>query len=219
MLLDAPRSRAFGARVATVGLDGERVLLRTGRGVSWPTERVGAMLDVRGGLEVLPASDAWQRARGVHAQLRARVLADTGQRRGGLTGVVDAVRAQAQAVLRTSVPAPQGALLRGMALGDDAALPDRTRAEFRASGLSHLVAASGQNVMLLAALVLAMAAVLGLGLRARLVLVLVAIALYVPLAGGGPSIQRAGVMGVAGVVAVLAGGPRRAGTRCCWPRL
>ena len=36
---------------------------------------------------------------------------------------------------------------------------------------------------------------------------LAAIALYVPLAGGGPSIQRAGVMGAAAVVAVLAGRP------------
>ena len=105
------------------------------------------------------------------------------------------------------VPPPEAALLRGMALGDDAALPDRTRDEFRASGLSHLVAASGQNVMLLAALVLGVAAVLGLALRARLALVLGAIALYVPLAGGGPSIQRAGVMGAAAVVAVLAGRP------------
>ena len=207
VLLDVPRARAFGARVATVRLDGERVLLRTGRGVRWPTQRVGAILVARGGLEALPAADAWQRARGVHAQLRARALADTGARRGGLAGLVDGVRARAQAVLQTGLPAPQGALLRGMALGDDAALPDRTRDEFRASGLSHLVAASGQNVMLLAALVLAVAAVLGLGLRSRLGLVLVAIALYVPLAGSGPSIERAGVMGAAGVVAVLAGRP------------
>jgi competence protein ComEC len=207
VLLDAPRSRAFGARVATARLDGERVLLRAGRGVRWPTERVGAVLAVRGGLEPLPASDAWQRARGVHAQLRADSLVDTGARRGGPVGFVDGVRARAQAALGTAVPAQEGALLRGMALGDDAALPERTRDEFRASGLSHLVAASGQNVMLLAALVLAGAAVLGLALRSRLALVLVAIALYVPLAGGGPSIQRAGVMGAAGVVAVLAGRP------------
>ena len=61
--------------------------------------------------------------------------------------------------------------------------------------------------MLLAALVLAVASVLGLALRMRLGLVLAAIALYVPLAGGGPSIQRAGVMGAAAVVAVLAGRP------------
>jgi competence protein ComEC len=207
LLLDAPRARSFGVRVATVRLDGERVLLRAGRGVRWPTERVGAVLAARGGLEPLPASDAWQRARGVHAQLRADALTDTGARRGGLAGLVDGVRARAQAVLRTGVPPPEAALLRGMALGDDAALPDRTRDEFRASGLSHLVAASGQNVMLLAALVLAVAALFGLALRARLALVLAAIALYVPLAGGGPSIQRAGVMGAAAVVAVLAGRP------------
>jgi competence protein ComEC len=37
--------------------------------------------------------------------------------------------------------------------------------------------------------------------------VLALIALYVPLAGGGPSIQRAGVMGAAGIVAALAGRP------------
>jgi hypothetical protein len=68
LLLDAPRARSFGVRVATVRLGGERVLLRAGRGVRWPTERVGAVLAARGGLEPLPASDAWQRARGVHAQ-------------------------------------------------------------------------------------------------------------------------------------------------------
>jgi competence protein ComEC len=66
---------------------------------------------------------------------------------------------------------------------------------------------SGQNVMLLAILVLAAAAAVGLPLRARLALALVLVAAYVPLAGGGPSIQRAGVMGAAGLVAALAGRP------------
>jgi competence protein ComEC len=48
---------------------------------------------------------------------------------------------------------------------------------------------------------------LGLPLRARLAAALVLVAVYVPLAGGGPSIQRAGVMGAAGLVAALAGRP------------
>src|SRR5262249_46505640 len=74
--------------------------------------------------------------------------------------------------------------------------------------LAHLVAASGQNVMLLAALVLAICAAIGVGLRARLVLVLAMIAVYVPLAGAGPSIQRGGGLGGAGVGAGLAGRPR-----------
>ena len=54
---------------------------------------------------------------------------------------------------------------------------------------------------------LAACAVLDVPLRARLVAAAVLVLLYVPLAGGGPSIQRAGVMGVAGLVAALAGRP------------
>ena len=207
VLLETPRRRPFGARVATVRLDGERVLLKAGRGVDWPTERIGSILGVRGGLEPLPAFEQSLRARGVHAQLRADQLTGTGVERGGLAGIVDELRARAQAALREGIPPQQAALLRGMALGDDAALPDRTRDEFRASGLSHLVAASGQNVMLLAALVFAICAATGVGLHARLALVLAMIALYVPLAGAGPSIQRAGVMGAAAVVAALASRP------------
>jgi competence protein ComEC len=206
-LLETPRRRAFGARVATVRLDGERVLMRARRGVRWPTERIGSVLAVRGGLEALPDHERSLRSRGVHAQLRTDQLVDTGLVRGGVAGIVDGLRARAQAALGEGVPSQQAALLRGMALGDDAGLPDRVRDEFRASGLSHLVAASGQNVMLLAALVLALCAVAGLGLHARLALVLAMIAIYVPLAGAGPSIQRAGVMGAATVVAVLASRP------------
>ncbi|MEN3283611.1 MAG: competence protein ComEC [Solirubrobacteraceae bacterium] len=206
-LLETPRRRPFGVRVATVRLAGERVLLRAARGVRWPTERVGSVLAVHGGLEELPDRERSLRIRGVHAQLRADELVDTGLARGGWAGMVDDLRARAQAALDEGVPWQQAALLRGMALGDDAGLPDQVRDEFRASGLSHLVAASGQNVLLLAALVLAGCAVIGLGLHARLALVLAMIAIYVPLAGAGPSIQRAGVMGAAAIVAVLASRP------------
>ena len=152
VLLETPRPRAFGTRVATVRFAGERVLLRAGRGVRWPTQRVGAILGVRGGLEPLPHTESFLRVRGVNVQLRADALAATGRFRGGAAGVVDGIRARAQTALQTGVPPPVGALLRGMALGDDAALSNDVRDDFRASGLSHRVAASGQNVMLLAAL-------------------------------------------------------------------
>ena len=61
--------------------------------------------------------------------------------------------------------------------------------------------------MLLAALALPLLAAIGLGLRARLTGALLLVAAYVPLAGAGPSIQRAGVMGAAGLLAALAGRP------------
>ena len=96
-----------------------------------------------------------------------------------------------------------------MVLGEDEQLSDEVREDFQRSGLAHILAVSGSNVMLLAALVLGLCGLVGVPLRARLVLAAAVIALYVPLAGGGPSIQRAGVMGVAGLVAALAGRPAR----------
>ena len=50
-----------------------------------------------------------------------------------------------------------------MVLGQDGALTDDVREDFRATGLAHLVAASGANVILLATLVLALGAAAGLG--------------------------------------------------------
>jgi competence protein ComEC len=61
--------------------------------------------------------------------------------------------------------------------------------------------------MLLAALALPALMLAGLGLRARLAALVGLIALYVPLAGAGPSLQRAGVMGIAGICAMAASRP------------
>ena len=166
--------------------------------------RVGDLLRVRG---TLRPPDLAGRAVHAHATLRATALTPTGRRRGGALGVVDGVRRRAERVLDGHLPTAEAALLRGMVLGDDAAMPGDVHDAFVAAGLSHLTAASGQNVALLAALALGLCAVAGLGIRARWALVLLLIALYVPLAGGGPSIQRAGVMGAATIAAALAGRP------------
>src|SRR5439155_8827598 len=147
------------------------------------------------------APDAFGRRRGATVALRAAAILVLRERRGGLAGAVDRVRARAELVLARGVPTPEGALLQGMVLGDDHRLPIEVHDDFRAAGLTHLTAASGQNVMLLVALTTAVATALGVGLRLRLGVVLAMIALYVPLAGSGPSIQRAGVMGALGIVA------------------
>src|SRR4051812_5174276 len=206
-LLEPARPRPFGGRTAVVRLGHERVLVRTSARVPWPPAQVGQELSVDGVLDGLRPADAWLRPRNVHAVLRADRIGATGRSRRGLAGMLDGVRKRAEIVLARGLQAPEAALLRGMVLGEDEALSDRSREDFRTAGLSHLVAASGQNVMLLCALVFAVSALLGVGLRARLLIALGVIAVYVPLAGGGPSIQRAGVMGAAGVAATLAGRP------------
>lgn len=211
VLLEQPRRGRFDA-TALVQLDsgaarGERIVLHVPPRVPWPAAPTGAVVLLDGRLASLGPHDDYQRRRGAHARLRLSSARWSGARRGGVVALVDAIRTRAEAALERGLPGPQAALARGMVLGQDERLTDATRQDFRTSGLSHVLAASGQNVVLLAALAVPLLGFLGLGLRGRLVALLVLIGLYVPLAGAGPPIQRAGIMGAAGVAAALAGRP------------
>ncbi len=209
-LLEPVRERAFGPAVARARLaggpaDGEVVVLRVRSAGSWP--EVGEIVAVEGEVAPLGLFDAYQRRRGAGAALEVSGLHRTGERRGGLAGAVDIVRRRAEAGLVRGLRQEEAALLRGMVLGQDERLTDDVRDEFKRSGLAHVLAVSGQNVMLLATLVLVAGGLVGAPLRTRLLVALALVALYVPLTGAGPSIQRAGVMGAAGLVAALAGRP------------
>jgi competence protein ComEC len=107
--------------------------------------------------------------------------------------------------LGRGMPSREAALARGFVLGEDEGVDGATKEDFRRSGLSHLLAVSGQNVTLLALLAMPLLGALGIPLRERLFWVLALILIYIPVAGAGPSIQRAGVMGALGVLATLAG--------------
>jgi competence protein ComEC len=115
------------------------------------------------------------------------------------------IRERASDGLGRGMPSREAELARGFVIGEDEGIDAATKEDFRRAGLSHLLAVSGQNVTLLALLAMPLMAALGIPLRERLVWVLGLIVVYVPLAGAGPSIQRAGVMGAVGVVATLAG--------------
>ena len=129
-------------------------------------------------------------------------------RRTGLTGWTDEVRVRAETALGRGMPEREAALARGFVLGQDDRIDGATREDFRRSSLAHLLAVSGQNVILLGILAWPLLALVGLPVRARLIAILCLIAIYVPVTGAGPSIQRAGVMGAAGLVAALADRPR-----------
>jgi competence protein ComEC len=224
-LLTPPRPSPFGSSVeieVTSGrLRGARLLLRAARWAPLPRGlHVGEELSVAGRLEALAPSGSGKeegasafdfathlRKRGIAAELLADSARATGRRRAGLAGALDRMRQRAERAVVAGMPAREGALLRGMVLGQDEAIDAALREDFRDSGLAHLLAVSGQNVMLLAALALPALALAGLGLRGRLAALAGLIALYVPLAGAGPSLQRAGVMGLAGIAAVAASRP------------
>lgn len=115
------------------------------------------------------------------------------------------IRERASEGLGRGVPAREAALARGFVLGEEEGIDARTEEDFRRSGLAHLLAVSGQNVTLLALLAMPLLGAFGIPLRERLLWVLALIAVYVPVAGAGPSIQRAAVMGAVGVLATLGG--------------
>jgi competence protein ComEC len=115
------------------------------------------------------------------------------------------IRGRAEVALGHGMPAREAKLARGFVLGEDEIIDAATVEDFRRSGLSHLLAVSGQNVALLALLAMPLLAALGMSLRVRLVWILAAIVVYIPLAGAGPSILRASVMGGLNLLATLAG--------------
>lgn len=151
---------------------------------------------------------AYLRRQGIAMTLRADRIDPERGRRGGLNGWIDEVRMRAETALGRGMPEREAALARGFVLGQDDRIDGQTRDDFQRSNLTHLLAVSGENVILLGVLAWPLLALIGLPLRARLVGTLCLIAIYVPVTGAGPSIQRAGVMGAAGLIAALADRPR-----------
>ena len=204
-VVSVPRRSDGAVRVAVQTADG-RLLVESPEPVS--DLPIGTGVRASGQLARPPDYyRATLRRQGISTLLRARGITLTGASRGGIAGRLDAIRDRAAAGLGEGMPAREAALARGFVLGQDDSIDRETVLDFRRSGLSHLLAVSGQNVVLLALLAAPLMAALGIALRARLLWTCALIAVYVPLAGGGPSIQRAGVMGAAGILAALAGRP------------
>lgn len=145
-----------------------------------------ALVDPRGPPQVVAAPDLWWR---VSAHVRAALRASVADR-----------------------PPEQAGLVPALVDGDDASVPPDLAADFRTTGLTHLLAVSGTNLTLLLAAILTLARLLGVRGRWSLLLGALTIAAFVVLARTEPSVLRAAVMGA---VALVAFGPdaRRRGPR------
>ena len=142
---------------------------------------VGAELRAEGRLaEPPPWREASLARRGMAIVLVADRVEPTGGRRGGVAGTIDGIRERAERALDRGLPEREAALARGFVLGQDDRIDGATREDFRRAGLTHLLAVSGQNVILLCLLAWPLLALCGLTLRARLLALLVLIAIYVP---------------------------------------
>ncbi len=149
----------------------------------------------------------WLARHGVHVVLKGRRPRIVG-RRGGIGGVADRLRRQVGRALATGARGERLALLEGVVLGADDRVDADLQADFKASGLYHLLAVSGQNVAFIVWGVLGLAWIAGLPRVAAQVGVLVAIGAYTLAVGWQPSVVRAAVAGGLASLAWLASRPR-----------
>jgi competence protein ComEC len=147
----------------------------------------------------------WLARQGVHEILRARSIELIG-RRAGVWGAIDSIRRSARAALHVSGGNGE-AVADGVVLGGDDGLSPDARDAFRASGLGHLLAVSGQNVVLLVGAVVVVCGWLGVSRAPALGAAIAATILYVLVVGPGASVVRAGVTGVIVALAWLANRP------------
>ncbi len=149
----------------------------------------------------------WLARRGVHVVVSGSAGWRVVGRRGGIGGVGDRLRREVAAALSSGSNGEREALLAGIVLGADEGLSDELRAAFRASGLYHLLAVSGQNVGFTALGLLLLAYALGLPRAVGHVLALGGIAAYVLAVGWQPSVARAGVAAAVASLAWLSSRP------------
>lgn len=101
---------------------------------------------------------------------------------------------------RSILPEPQATLLLGLLIGEND-FSDRWSTAFQITGTSHIVAASGYNVSVLAEIMMIAFVSIGLYRRQAYPLVIASIVLFVIVAGAGAAVIRAGVMGVLAITA------------------
>ncbi|MDX6516058.1 MAG: competence protein ComEC [Gaiellaceae bacterium] len=148
---------------------------------------------------------SWLAHQGIHVVLRAKRWRVVGARTGfGATG--DRLRGW---LARGVAGGGEGrAVADGVLLGDDGGLSAGLRDNFRASGLYHVLAASGQNVAIVAGFALGLCWLLGLSRVTGHLVALASIGAYVLAVGAQPSVVRAGVAGALASLAFLAGALR-----------
>lgn len=117
---------------------------------------------------------------------------------------IEAARAWSIDNVERSFPEPHAALAAGVLIGEQGALPPGLRDALRATGTTHLVVVSGQNIAIVLGAVVALLSAFVPRRRAGVV-ALALLPVYVVLVGASPPVLRAATMAVGLAVAAAAG--------------
>ncbi|WP_436792708.1 ComEC/Rec2 family competence protein [Actinospongicola halichondriae] len=167
------------------------------------TTLAGDRVSVSGVTGPLRRSTEWTRSRHLAGTLRVESVATVTQG-GGHHAAANAFRRTLERGAGSLSPT-QRSLLAGLVLGDDRAQPPQLTADFRAAGLTHLLAVSGQNVVFV--LVVVGPFLRMLRLWPRFLVTVAVIAAFALVTRFEPSVLRASFVAVVAVYAHTTGRP------------
>ncbi len=179
----------------------------------FPEYEYGDVLEVMATLETPPRLDAFDyreylARQGVHSQILFPERIELIGRDAGSepTRLLIETRGPLGEALERSLPEPESALARGILLGQRAAIPQEVMDDLNRAGISHLVAISGQNVAIVAAVLVA-SLTWWIGRQPATAVAMLLMLLYALFVGASPSVLRAALMANVMLGATLAGRP------------
>lgn len=123
-----------------------------------------------------------------------------GKKGSALANGLYALKDYALATIYRIVPDPEASLLAGILLGVDSGLPKDLQQAFKDTGTAHIIAISGFNISIIAALFLSLFGRV-FGKRRGAVFAAAGIAFYTLLVGADAAVVRAALMGLAALLA------------------
>jgi competence protein ComEC len=175
----------------------------------YPEHEVGAQVALSGTLTPPPTLDTFDYAaylarQGVYSYMLFPRVAAFGTTAD--EGLLNRTRSRVREALRLSLPEPHASLTVGVVTGDRTSIPDGVRTAFRRSGTTHILAISGQNIMLLVGIVYLF---YGRASRRRLswptlLAVTALLVIYTLFTGASPPVVRAAAMGTLLLLAPVA---------------
>lgn len=108
-------------------------------------------------------------------------------------------------LINAILPEPQSSFLAGLLLGIRRGIPSDLMEDFNSTGTTHIIAMSGYNVTIVAALLMSFLTVLTVPRKYTFWLASLGILFFTILTGATPSVVRAAIMGILVLIALKAG--------------
>src|SRR5829696_6103732 len=149
----------------------------------------------------LVVRDSYLATKRISALVEATSVSPVGEERGW----IGQVHRRTDVALGYGLRPREAAVVRGMVLGDRSLMPEELEKSFQRSGITHVLAISGQHVVILAAVIYLAIRIFAIPPTIRASVTMGLMWVYILIAGAPPSAIRAGVVATFVLAAPLLG--------------